>query len=100
MSDAVSSMVLAPGQRKSVDMPESVARRTAEYRPAFGAVDTAAALQQTIQRLQKDRATQNQMNGNLNVDINVNQDGKVVSTTATPGRAQGTRFNLQTRTNP
>jgi tape measure domain-containing protein len=38
--------------------------------------------------------------GNINIDINVNQDGKVVSTTATPGRAQGTRFNLQTRTNP
>jgi len=36
----------------------------------------------------------------LSVDINVNQDGRVVSTTATPGRAQGTRFNLQTRTNP
>ncbi len=36
----------------------------------------------------------------LDVQINVNQDGKVVSTTATPGRAQGTRFNLQTRTNP
>ena len=36
----------------------------------------------------------------LDVQINVNQDGKVVSTTATPGRAQGARFNLQTRTNP
>jgi len=36
----------------------------------------------------------------LDVQINVNQDGKVVSTTATPGRAQGSRFNLQTRTNP